>query len=402
VKNRRAQKQLDATRPETRTRALRGLYAGLLRLHPKPFRQQFADEMLWIFDQQAAEERGAGRLFLDALASLARQWLLRPEYRQRPLVVASSRAGGPTFHSLESSRPRTSLLIQGGLLSLAAFSLVTYAIGKGGGSPPSLLFGVHFPREGLLPVKRSSIEPQELTTEVKMRLPPEDAWRQLAKAYFGTILLLGTLDADDDLILSPAEISNAPAALRKLDLDGDGALSPQEAGQRFGDPEMVRRLDPEFVRQAGLGFMRLHPVLAALDADRGGAISAAEIGNSPAALRKLDRDGDGSLIAPEVLPDSVANETAVYLSRLDTNRDGRISRQERSNVPDEQVRELLDHADRDRDGVVVEEELASELRLRDVRKRALDNAVRSAFGSDLPGNRAPASSGHESQTNPRP
>jgi hypothetical protein len=360
--------------------------------------------MLWIFDQTAPRQ-GVRRLFLDALVSLARQWLLRPEYRDPSFAEAGSQApGAPTFCSLESSRPRAAVLIQGGLLSLAMFALVTYTIGRGGGSPPSLLFGVHFPREGLTPVARSSIEPAELTTEVKVRLPPEDPWRQLTELYFGTILVLGTLDADDDLILSPVEISSAPAALRKLDIDHDGGLSPQEAGQRFGDdPETLRRLDGEFVRQAGVGFMRLHPVLAALDADQDGAISASEIDHSPSALRMLDKDGDGSIIAPEVLPDPVANEATVYLSRLDANRDGRISQDERGNSQDERLRELFDHADRDEDGAVSEQELANELRLRAARKQVLDSAVRSAFGRrGLPGNPETVPTPRKAETKPGP
>ena len=54
-------------------------YIGLIRLHPRPFRQRFGDEMLWIFDQTASGD--FGRLFADALVSLGRQWLLR---RPRP------------------------------------------------------------------------------------------------------------------------------------------------------------------------------------------------------------------------------------------------------------------------------------------------------------------------------
>lgn len=381
---------------------LRILYMALLRFHPKPFRKRFADEMLWIFDQAVAEG-GAMRLFTDALTSLARQWLLRPDCGEKPLAAAGAHArGGPSFQCLEDTRPRFGVLVQGGLLSLATFCLVTYAIGRGGGSPPSLLFGVHFPREGLIPVARSSIEPAELTTEVKVRLPAEDPWRQLAKLYFGTVLVLGTLDVDDDLVLSPVEISNAPAMLRKLDLDGDGSLSAQEAGQRFGDDaETVAALDPEFVRQAGVGFMRLHPVLAALDADHNGAISTSEIDGSPAALKTLDNNGDGSIIAPELLPDPAANEAVVYFSRLDANRDGEISQSESENAQGEQLRELLDRADRNQDGVVTEQELIDEIQFSAARKQALDSAVRSAFGprSDNP---SPVPLQPDSRPNPLP
>jgi hypothetical protein len=45
--------------------------------------------------------------------------------------------------------------------------------------------------------------------------------------------------------------------------------------------------------------MRLDPVLAALDTDANGEISAAELAAAPTALKKLDRDGDGRLAVDE-------------------------------------------------------------------------------------------------------
>ena len=54
----------------------RWIYRGLLWLHPPAFRQQFAGEMLWIFDE-ASSAQGLVPLFTDGLISLARQWLLR-------------------------------------------------------------------------------------------------------------------------------------------------------------------------------------------------------------------------------------------------------------------------------------------------------------------------------------
>jgi hypothetical protein len=56
----------------------RGAYRGLLWLHPPAFRRQFADEMLWIFDE-AAGTCGAASLLADASLSLIRQWLLRSD-----------------------------------------------------------------------------------------------------------------------------------------------------------------------------------------------------------------------------------------------------------------------------------------------------------------------------------
>jgi hypothetical protein len=44
------------------------------------------------------------------------------------------------------------------------------------------------------------------------------------------------------------------------------------------------------------------PVLAALDADKDGSLSAEEIGNAPAALKTLDKNSDGQLTAEEIQP----------------------------------------------------------------------------------------------------
>ena len=54
---------------------IRFLHVCLLRLHPRHFRQRFAGEMVWIFDQAA---EGNARLIVDAVLSLWRQWALHP------------------------------------------------------------------------------------------------------------------------------------------------------------------------------------------------------------------------------------------------------------------------------------------------------------------------------------
>ena len=53
----------------------RFLYRCLLRLHPSVFRYKHGDEMLCDFDESPAANRSA--LMIDALGSLARQWILR-------------------------------------------------------------------------------------------------------------------------------------------------------------------------------------------------------------------------------------------------------------------------------------------------------------------------------------
>jgi hypothetical protein len=54
----------------------RSLYRFLLSLHPREFREEFAGEMLWIFDE-AGHTLGPLPLLADAVVSLARQWLVR-------------------------------------------------------------------------------------------------------------------------------------------------------------------------------------------------------------------------------------------------------------------------------------------------------------------------------------
>lgn len=44
------------------------------------------------------------------------------------------------------------------------------------------------------------------------------------------------------------------------------------------------------------------PLIAALDANHDGVIDADEIANAPAALKKLDKNGDGKLTMDELRP----------------------------------------------------------------------------------------------------
>lgn len=57
---------------------IRCLYSLLVRLHPAGFRSRFGEQMLSVFDE-AVRQRGGIHLLADALLSLLRQRLLRPE-----------------------------------------------------------------------------------------------------------------------------------------------------------------------------------------------------------------------------------------------------------------------------------------------------------------------------------
>lgn len=109
---------------------LRYLYRCALRLHPPGFRQRFGEEMLSIFDD--AEGRlAAFCLLVDAVASLNRQWLLRPEFwsEMHPVQASEPVADGiPSFSTLEGFRPRPSAVIDGVVLSITLFCLTCFAI----------------------------------------------------------------------------------------------------------------------------------------------------------------------------------------------------------------------------------------------------------------------------------
>jgi len=94
------------------------------------------------------------------------------------------------------------------------------------------------------------------------------------------------LDANRDGVIDPAEVANAGAALHKLDKDGDGQLSYDEV-RRKGERELPG--DPP-------------PLVAALDVNHDDVIDANEMANAATALKVVDKNSDGQLSLPEVLP----------------------------------------------------------------------------------------------------
>ncbi len=87
---------------------------------------------------------------------------------------------------------------------------------------------------------------------------------------------------------------------------GDAGRERPERGERGED----RGRRPQFGGQAGRGgFMRVLPIMTALDADGNGEISDAEINGSVAALKKLDKNKDNKLTAEELRPSFGANRS---------------------------------------------------------------------------------------------
>jgi Ca2+-binding EF-hand superfamily protein len=464
------------------------LYRSLLHLLPARYRSTFGREMSAVFQQRQADVWKQGilhaaifstREFVDLIFSALReqgrtvkQWAVSGQFGEHPASPRSFSAV-PTFYTCDSYSPRRSALIHGGLLSLATFSAVCLAITHSA-DHGMLLFGSHHhSRSNMFEARSPTVAPTDLASEVKVkpeRGRPKDVWSKmlsllssapvlsqsqrqkgsdkesagrqlntpaasaggkdlktgiklkldparpaglwsnlrwllsaipfslsshpapllkataarhvaaggpqaaeseyeewddpragLPAVYFRVILVLAALDADHDGIISAAEIASAPAALMSLDLNHDGKLSPEECGQGFANSPV----DPQFQKRAHLEFMHFHPVLAALDADHDGEISAREIQNAPAALKTLDKNGDGRLTQDEVLPDPIVNAVGLVM-RLDANGDGKISKEERTGEHGSRYCELLDAADQNQDGFVTREELTNEIRRRAV------------------------------------
>jgi hypothetical protein len=275
---------------------LRFLYAFLIRLHPRRFRERFADEMLAIFEE-ASGTMGSVRLLGDGLWSLVRQWTFRPQREPVPASVANPSG---MFQTLDDYKPRRFALLQGGALSAILFWVLVVAA-TNGARPLKFLIGSTDPRSGVLSVTRSSIEPAAPDATVRVPPPAADPWLDFASRYFKIIYVLDVLDANHDYVISASEIAAAPAALRKLDRNGDGALTAEECGMRA----ISGTQDLERLRTV---FMGANPVLAALDSDHDAVISASEIESAAAALKRLDLNGDGKLLPVEVAPESIARK----------------------------------------------------------------------------------------------
>ncbi len=169
-----------------------------------------------------------------------------------------------------------------------------------------------------------------------------------------------------------------------------------ERGERGGERGGERRPEGGFGGPGGGGFgggrggrggpgmfMRL-PIMAALDADGNGEISAAEIDGAVAALKKLDKNSDGKLTAEELMPEGGMMggpggfggpggpggpggfggpggpgggfDPAAMVERLmasDQDKDGFLTKSE---IP-ERMQTMLERADADKDGKLSKDEL---------------------------------------------
>ena len=104
---------------------------------------------------------------------------------------------------------------------------------------------------------------------------------------------VAALDVNKDGVIDATELANASAVLAKLDKNGDGQITLDELRpQRPADAPEPRADAPK---------RPLPPLLAALDTDGDGVISATELANAAASIAKLDKNGDGKLTSDEFM-----------------------------------------------------------------------------------------------------
>jgi Ca2+-binding EF-hand superfamily protein len=108
----------------------------------------------------------------------------------------------------------------------------------------------------------------------------------------------------------------------------------------------------------GRGPGRVSPVVAALDTNKDGDLSAEELVNAPIALKSLDKNKDGKLALDEMRPAPApvivpASDIVSRLMEFDRNGDNKLSLAE---LP-ARMKSLLKDADTNKDGVLTQSEL---------------------------------------------
>ena len=116
--------------------------------------------------------------------------------------------------------------------------------------------------------------------------------------------IFAELDTNRDRVLSADELQEA---FKILDKNGDGEITleelrmpPPEGGK---PPKKVKKPDDSKMPQGPPPDRPpVPPVIAVIDADHDGTISAEELANAPESLKELDKNSDGQLTPEELHP----------------------------------------------------------------------------------------------------
>ena len=111
------------------------IYARLLQLFPKRFRDAYGEDALQLFRDRARDEQGGLptlRLWLDLFADLAISVPREYFYAEPELLAARQHSGGiPSFYFLGAESPRLGALVFGTLLSVLALATFSALLSSG-------------------------------------------------------------------------------------------------------------------------------------------------------------------------------------------------------------------------------------------------------------------------------
>ncbi len=134
-------------------------------------------------------------------------------------------------------------------------------------------------------------------TTASAQRPPRDGDRR--PAFVPPVF--AALDTNHDQVLSAAEVEQAADILEAFDKNNDGEITLEE----FHRPSPNGKRPPKDEQKPNNpenGRPPVPPVIAALDTDRDGFISAGEMEDATESLKKLDKNKDGSLSPEELFP----------------------------------------------------------------------------------------------------
>jgi hypothetical protein len=324
------------------------IYAWVLMLYPRTFREQYGRAALDLFRDRLRGENKF-RLWLDVLADLMVSLPREHARSGHPAAVTRPVGGVPVFYTADVFKPNRIALLNGAILSIASFAAVAVFLNQWAHRPVSLI-GSHHP--GVFGFAHVQSEPADLNTEITIRPTPT---QPRVSSYFKIVRVLGALDLNQDNIIDSAEIGTAATSLSTLDIDHDGKLTLEECGLKVPN-DATPALAPRY----RVMLMRVHPVLAALDTDHDGEISAREIRYATWSLKALDLNQDGKLTEDELLPDRAVVAASLIMLHFDRDGDGRISLKERAGAPP-RIRELFDRVGRN--VAITQEQLEDAVRM---------------------------------------
>ena len=333
---------------------LRAIYILLLRLHPDRFRREFAEEMLWIFDQTRNTVTAVTHL-RDVFQSLATQWIFRSELSDEPALAGMSGPAPdrvPVFYISDSEIPPPSALANGLLGSLIVFGLASFAMMHSGGPGRLLTFSSNEFHEGA-PGNGGDKAP------VPSRRPssPGTSGQPAGATASGPLAKTNPPASqapppDSPPVMVPQEFALLPPPPPGADLAGPQSPPASIVGLQDPHTMVLKKIsDPK-------EFFRSSPVLDALDADHDGRIAPEEIINAPKRLAAVDKNHDGRLDAEECgwhSPLRTPDQLVESLMRFDRNHDGQMQRNEMPRF----LLQPFDLADRDHNGVLTGDEIRS-------------------------------------------